>query len=46
MGHSTGAENQLDRLKPTTFGSAEYARDFPKTNIILNLISKYMIISL
>ena len=27
MGHSTGAENQLDRLKPTTFGSAEYARE-------------------
>ena len=27
MGHSTGAENQMDRLKPTTFGSAEYARE-------------------
>ena len=27
MGHSTGAENQLDRLKSTTFGSAEYARE-------------------
>lgn len=27
MGHSTGAENQLDRIKPTTFGSAEYARE-------------------
>ena len=27
MGHSTGAENQLDRLKPTTFGSAEYVRE-------------------
>ena len=27
MAHSTGAENQLDRLKPTTFGSAEYARE-------------------
>ena len=27
MGHSTGAENQLDRLKPSTFGSAEYARE-------------------
>ena len=27
MRHSTGAENQLDRLKPTTFGSAEYARE-------------------
>ena len=27
MGHSTGAENQLDRLKPTSFGSAEYARE-------------------
>ena len=27
MGHSTGAEGQLDRIKPTTFGSAEYARE-------------------
>ena len=27
MGHSTGAENQLDRIKPTTFGSAEYGRE-------------------
>ncbi len=27
MSHSTGAENQLDRIKPTTFGSADYARE-------------------
>lgn len=27
MGHSTGAENQLNRLKPTSFGSKEYARE-------------------
>lgn len=27
MGHSTGAEEQLDRIKPATFGSAEYARE-------------------
>lgn len=27
MGHSTGAEGQLGRIKPTTFGSAEYARE-------------------
>lgn len=27
MGHSTGAEGQLDRIKPATFGSAEYARE-------------------
>lgn len=27
MGHSTGAEGQLDRIKPDTFGSAEYARE-------------------
>lgn len=27
MTHSTGAEGVLDRLKPTTFGSAEYARE-------------------
>ena len=25
MGHSTGVEGQLDRIKPATFGSAEYA---------------------
>ena len=27
MGHSTGAEGQLDRIKPATFGSAEDARE-------------------
>jgi len=27
MGHSTGAEGQLDRIKPATFGSSEYARE-------------------
>ena len=27
MGHSTGAEGQLDRIKPAPFGSAEYARE-------------------
>ena len=27
MGHSTGAEGRLDRIKPATFGSAEYARE-------------------
>lgn len=27
MGYSTGAEGQLDRIKPATFGSAEYARE-------------------
>ena len=27
MGHSTGAEGQLDRITPATFGSAEYARE-------------------
>ena len=27
MGHSTGAENQLNRLKPSSFGSKEYARE-------------------
>ena len=27
MGHSTGAENQLNRLKPSAFGSKEYARE-------------------
>ena len=27
MGHSTGAEGQLDRIRRATFGSAEYARE-------------------
>ena len=27
MAHSTGAENQLNRLKPSSFGSKEYARE-------------------
>ena len=27
MGHSTGAAYALDRLKPSTFGSAEYAKE-------------------
>lgn len=27
MGHSTGAESQLNRLKPSAFGSKEYARE-------------------
>ena len=27
MTHSTGAENELGRLKPTSFGSKEYARE-------------------
>ena len=27
MGHSTGAENQLNRLKPSSFGSKEYAHE-------------------
>lgn len=27
MTHSTGAEGVLDRLKPTSFGSKEYARE-------------------
>lgn len=27
MAHSTGAKDQLNRLKPSTFGSADYARE-------------------
>jgi antirestriction protein ArdC len=27
MAHSTGAEKRLDRLKPSAFGSADYARE-------------------
>ena len=39
MVHSTGAEGQLDRIKPTSFGSEEYARDFPKKNVTRNHFS-------
>ena len=27
MAHSTGADNRLERIKPSTFGSTEYARE-------------------
>ena len=34
MTHSTGSEGRLDRLKPTSFGSDDYARDYPNFSII------------
>ena len=39
MTHSTGAEDVLNRLKPSGgFGSAEYARDYPNFSVIMNII--------
>ena len=38
MAHSTGAENQLGRLQPTSFGSKEYARDYPNFSVITNFV--------
>ena len=39
MTHSTGAEDVLNRLKPSGgFGSAEYARDYPNFSVITNFV--------
>ena len=40
MAHSTGAENQLDRLKPTSFGSNEYAREELVAELSAALVSQ------
>ena len=40
MTHSTGAEEHLDRLKPTSFGSAEYAREELVAEIVAALVSQ------
>ena len=40
MAHSTGAENQLDRLKPTSFGSKEYAREELVAELSAALVSQ------
>lgn len=40
MAHSTGAENHLNRLKPTSFGSKEYAREELVAELTAALISQ------
>lgn len=40
MSHSTGAENHLDRLKPTSFGSKEYAREELVAELTAALVSQ------
>lgn len=40
MAHSTGAESQLDRLKPTSFGTKEYAREELVAELSAALISQ------
>lgn len=40
MAHSTGAENQLNRLTPTSFGSKEYAREELVAELSAALVSQ------
>lgn len=40
MAHSTGAENQLNRLKPASFGSKEYAREELVAELSAALVSQ------
>lgn len=40
MAHSTGAENQLNRLKPSSFGSKEYAREELVAELSAALVSQ------
>ena len=40
MAHSTGAEKQLDRLKPSSFGSKEYAREELVAELSAALVSQ------
>lgn len=39
MAHSTGAEDQLNRLKPTSFGSKDYAREELVAELTAALVS-------
>ena len=40
MAHSTGAEDQLNRLKPTSFGSKEYSTEELKAEMTAALVSQ------
>ena len=41
MAHSTGSEKRLNRLKPTTFGSAEYAREELVAELTAALVAQF-----
>ena len=41
MAHSTGAELHLNRLKPTAFGSSEYAREELVAELTAALVAQY-----
>lgn len=41
MAHSTGAEQHLNRLKPTAFGSSEYAREELVAELTAALVAQY-----
>lgn len=41
MAHSTGSEKRLNRLKPTTFSSAEYAREELVAELTAALVAQF-----
>lgn len=41
MAHSTGAEKHLNRLKPSSFGSAEYAREELVAELTAAMVAQY-----
>lgn len=41
MAHSTGSENHLGRLKPASFGSAEYAREELVAELSAALVAQF-----
>ena len=45
MAHSTGSENHLGRLKPASFGSAEYAREELVAELRLRNMTKVMLLT-
>lgn len=45
MAHSTGSENHLGRLKPASFGSAEYAREELVAELRLRNTTKEMLLT-
>ena len=41
MAHSTGAEQHLNRIKPTSFGSAQYAREELVAELTAAMVAQY-----
>ena len=41
MAHSTGAEQHLNRIKPTSFGSSEYAREELVAELTAAMVAQY-----